>query len=428
MEKVSVGLLGFGTVGTGVVRLLTKNKERLQERSGCEIHLEKVLVRNKNRARKVLIDNRTLTTDVYEILDNPEINVIIELIGGVDLAYRYILRALKNKKNVITANKDLMASYGEELLLEARVNHCDLYYEASVAGGIPILRTLTDSLAADQIQKMIGIVNGTTNYILSKMSGEGLSYEKALASAQRLGFAEADPTSDVEGLDAARKMVILSHLAYSIPVKLDDVKIKGITDVTREDIIFAKKLGYTIKLVGISEVNNGDIDVRVEPTLLTDAHPLASVENENNAIYVYSAALGETMYYGAGAGEGPTAVSVVSDLISVARNISLRITGNHIFLPKKELHARKDNLVESKFFVRMHIKDEPGSFSKLTDLFREQSISLSKLYQEPIPGRDVAEVAMVTHVTNKVLFEKSFEILKQLDVVVNAKYFRVERG
>jgi homoserine dehydrogenase len=275
---------------------------------------------------------------------------------------------------------------------------------------------------------MIGIVNGTTNYILSKMSGEGLSYEKALASAQRLGFAEADPTSDVEGLDAARKMVILSHLAYSIPVKLDDVKIKGITDVTREDIVFAKKLGYTIKLVGISEVNNGDIDVRVEPTLLTDGHPLASVENENNAIYVYSAALGETMYYGAGAGEGPTAVSVVSDLISVVRNISLGVTGNHIFLPKKELHARKDNLVESKFFVRLHIKDEPGSFSKLTDLFREQNISLSKLYQEPIPGRDVAEVAMVTHVTNKVLFEKSFEILKQLDVVVNAKYFRVERG
>ncbi|WP_304654774.1 homoserine dehydrogenase [Sporolactobacillus sp. STSJ-5] len=428
MKKVSIGLLGFGTVGTGVVRLLTKDRERLEERTGCEIHLEKVLVRNKNRPRKVLIDNRNLTTDVYEILDNPEINVIIELIGGVDQAYRYILRALKNKKNVITANKDLMASYGEELLLEARTNHCDLYYEASVAGGIPILRTLTDSLAADRIQKMIGIVNGTTNYILSKMSGEGLSYEKALASAQKLGFAEADPTSDVEGLDAARKMVILSHLAYSIPVKLDDVKIKGITDVTREDIVFAKKLGYTIKLVGISEVNNGDIDVRVEPTLLPNGHPLASVENENNAIYVYSSALGETMYYGAGAGEGPTAVSVVSDLLSVVRNISLGVTGNHIFLPKKELHARKDNLVESQFFVRMHMKDEPGSFSKLTDLFREQQINLGKLYQEPIPGRDVAEVAIVTHVTNKVLFEKSFEMLKQLDAIVNAKYFRVERG
>ncbi|GAY77090.1 homoserine dehydrogenase [Sporolactobacillus inulinus] len=205
MKKVSVGLLGFGTVGTGVVRLLTKDKERLEERTGCQIQLEKILVRNKNRARKVLIDNRKLTTDVYEILDNPKINVIIELIGGIDQAYRYILRALKNKKNVITANKDLMASYGEELLLEARANQCDLYYEASVAGGIPILRTLTDSLASDRINKMIGIVNGTTNYILSKMSSEGLSYEKALSSAQRLGFAESDPTSDVEGLDAARK-------------------------------------------------------------------------------------------------------------------------------------------------------------------------------------------------------------------------------
>ncbi|BBN98353.1 homoserine dehydrogenase [Sporolactobacillus terrae] len=428
MKKVSVGLLGFGTVGTGVVRLLTKDKERLEERTGCQIQLEKILVRNKNRARKVLIDNRKLTTDVYEILDNPTINVIIELIGGVDQAYRYILRALKNKKNVITANKDLMASYGEELLLEARANQCDLYYEASVAGGIPILRTLTDSLASDRINKMIGIVNGTTNYILSKMSSEGLSYEKALSSAQRLGFAESDPTSDVEGLDAARKMVILSHLAYSIPVKLADVSIKGITDVTREDIQFAKKLGYTIKLVGVSEVSNGAIDIRVEPTLLPDLHPLASVENENNAIYVHSEALGQTMYYGAGAGEGPTAVSVVSDLISVARNIALHVTGNHIFIPKKELHSRKDSLVESQFFIRMHMKDEPGSFSKLTDLFREQRISLGKLYQEPIPGSDVAEVAIITHITNKVLFENSFAMLKKLDVVVNAKYFRVERG
>lgn len=428
MKKVSVGLLGFGTVGTGVVRLLTKDKERLEERTGCQIQLEKILVRNKNRARKVLIDNRKLTTDVYEILDNPKINVIIELIGGIDQAYRYILRALKNKKNVITANKDLMASYGEELLLEARANQCDLYYEASVAGGIPILRTLTDSLASDRINKMIGIVNGTTNYILSKMSSEGLSYEKALSSAQRLGFAESDPTSDVEGLDAARKMVILSHLAYSIPVQLADVSIKGITDVTREDIQFAKKLGYTIKLVGVSEVSNGAIDIRVEPTLLPDLHPLASVENENNAIYVHSEALGQTMYYGAGAGEGPTAVSVVSDLISVARNIALNVTGNHIFIPKKELHSRKDSLVESQFFIRMHMKDEPGSFSKLTDLFREQSISLGKLYQEPIPSSDVAEVAIITHITNKVLFENSFAMLKKLDVVVNAKYFRVERG
>ncbi|GAY77091.1 homoserine dehydrogenase [Sporolactobacillus inulinus] len=178
----------------------------------------------------------------------------------------------------------------------------------------------------------------------------------------------------------------------------------------------------------MSEVSNGAIDIRVEPTLLPDLHPLASVENENNAIYVHSEALGQTMYYGAGAGEGPTAVSVVSDLISVARNIALNVTGNHIFIPKKELHSRKDSLVESQFFIRMHMKDEPGSFSKLTDLFREQSISLGKLYQEPIPSSDVAEVAIITHITNKVLFENSFAMLKKLDVVVNAKYFRVERG
>ncbi|MFX3618945.1 MAG: homoserine dehydrogenase [Sporolactobacillus sp.] len=428
MKKVSIGLLGFGTVGTGVVRLLTKESERLEARMGCSIELKKVLVRNKNRPRKVLIDNRKLTTNAADILEDPEIDIVIELIGGIDQSYRYILEALKHKKNVVTANKDLMASYGEELLLEARKNRCDLYYEASVAGGIPILRTLTDSLAADRIIKMIGIVNGTTNYILSKMSHEGLSYDKSLAAAQALGFAEADPTSDVEGLDAARKMVILSHLAFSIPVQMDDVKITGITDVAREDIVYAQKLGYTIKLVGISEVNNGTIDVRVEPTLLPSQHPLAMVENENNAIYVYGSTLGETMYYGPGAGEGPTAVSVLSDLLAIIRNMSLGVTGNHIFLPRREMHSQKDSLVESQFFIRLHMKDEPGSFSLLTDLFKEQQISLEKLYQEPIPGKDIAEISIVTHTTNKVLFEKSFEVLKKLNVVLNAKYFRVERG
>ncbi len=428
MAKISVGLLGLGTVGTGVVRLLTKERERFAEKTGYTIELKKILVRNKNRPRKVLIDNRKLTTRASDILDDPEIDVVIELIGGIDQAYEYILRALHHHKQVVTANKDLMAACGEELLIEAKKNQSDLYYEASVAGGIPILRVLTDSLGADRIQKMIGIVNGTTNYILSKMSNEGLSYEKALASAQALGFAEADPTSDVEGLDAARKMVILSQLAYSIPVRLEDVKITGITDVTREDIIYAHKLGYTIKLVGISELNSGDIDVRVEPTLLPDSHPLASVENENNAIYVYSKALGETMYYGPGAGEGPTAVSVLSDLLSIVRNMKLGVTGHHIFLPKREMHSRRDNLVDSRFFIRLNIIDRPGAFSSLTDLFKEKGVSLAKLYQEPIPGRDVAEVSIVTHVTNKVLFEQLFADMKKLDVVLNGKYFRVERG
>lgn len=428
MKKVSIGLLGFGTVGTGVVRLLTQEKERLEARMGCSIELKKVLVRNKNRPRKVLIDSRILTTHAADILEDPDIDIIIELIGGVDKAYRYILSALKNKKNVVTANKDLMATYGEELLLEARHQQRDLFYEASVAGGIPILRTLTDSLAADRIVKLIGIVNGTTNYILSKMSHEGLSYEKSLQAAQALGFAETDPTSDVEGLDAARKMVILSHLAFSIPVRMDDVKTIGITDVTREDIVYAQKLGYTIKLVGISDVNNGSIDVRVEPTLLPNTHPLASVDNENNAIYVYGSTLGETMYYGPGAGEGPTAVSVLSDLLAIIRNMTLGVTGNHIFLPRREMHNREQASVASQFFIRLHLKDEPGSFSLLTDLFKEQRISIEKLYQEPIVGKDVAEISIITHTTNKLLFEKSFSVLKQMNVVLNAKYYRVERG
>ncbi|MFT8872468.1 MAG: homoserine dehydrogenase [Sporolactobacillus sp.] len=425
---MSIGLLGFGTVGTGVVRLLTKEKSRLEARVNCEITLEKVLVRNKNRPRKVLIDNRLLTTDAADIIDNPNIDIVVELIGGTERAYRYILRALQNGKHVVTANKDLMASYGEELLIEARNHHCDLYYEASVAGGIPILRTLTDSLAADRIVKLIGIVNGTTNFILSQMSNSGLSYEKALASAQALGFAEADPTADVEGLDAARKMVILSHLAFSIPVRMEDVKVSGITDVTREDIVYAKKLGFTIKLVGIAEVSDDAIDVRVEPTLLPDSHPLAAVENENNAIYVYGSTLGETMYYGPGAGEGPTAISVISDVLAIIRNIQLGVTGNHIFLPRREMHASSSVQADSRFFVRLHMKDEPGSFSLLTDLFKERRISLEKLYQEPVPGKNIAEISIITHETGKCLFKQSFTALKSLDAVLNAKYFPVERG
>lgn len=428
MDKVSIGLLGFGTVGTGVIRLLTDEQEKLQGQTGCRLEIEKVLVRSKDKSRKFTLDDSKLTTNADDILENPDIDIIIEVMGGVKEAYQYISRALQNKKHVITANKDLMAVHGDELLQEAEKNHCDLYYEASVAGGIPILRSLTDGLAADRIQKMIGIVNGTTNYILSKMSHDGVSYEKALADAQSLGFAEADPTSDVEGLDAARKMVILSHLAYSIPVTLDDVKIEGITNVSREDIVYAHKLGYTIKLVGVAEANSQSIDVRVAPTLLPDSHPLASVDNENNAIYVYGQTLGETMFYGPGAGEGPTAISVVSDLISVVKNMTLGVNGHHIFLPKKEKHQRQDNAVESQFFIRLHVKDEPGAFSKITDLFKEQGISLEKLFQEPIDGQNIAEVAIVTHVTNKVLFEKVFELLKDLEVILFAKYFRVERG
>ncbi|TCP28931.1 homoserine dehydrogenase [Scopulibacillus darangshiensis] len=427
MDQVSVGLLGFGTVGSGVVHLLLQEQEQLGERAGCPIHLEKVLVRDKEKLRKIKLDDDRFTVDASDVLDNPNIDIVIEVMGGIEETRQHIHRALRNKKHVITANKDLMAVYGSELLEAASDNGCDLYYEASVAGGIPILRSLTDGLAADRIQKMMGIVNGTTNYILSKMNREPVTYEEVLKEAQALGFAEADPTSDVEGLDAARKMVILSHLAYSVPVNLEDVSIEGITEVAQKDILYSKKLGYAIKLIGIAELDNQMIDISVQPTLLPERHPLASVENEYNAVYVYGESVGETMFYGPGAGELPTAIAVVSDLISVVKNMYHGTCGDHIFLPRREKICKPDEAIKTQYFIRLHLKDEPGAFSKMTDLFKKQGVSLEKLIQEPLDDHQSAEVAIITHETNKKMFEETYHLLKDLDVIEDIKsYYRVE--
>jgi homoserine dehydrogenase len=427
VNHVSVGILGFGTVGTGVVHLLTEEKEKLQQQTGSQIHIEKILVRDIDKIRKINFDDQRLTLNADEIVENPKIDIVIEVMGGIEDARKYIYKALRNKKHVITANKDLMAQYGNELLQAASDHKCDLYYEASVAGAIPILRSLTDGLAADRIQKVMGIVNGTTNYILSKMNRQSVSYDEVLLEAQSLGFAEADPSSDVEGLDAARKMVILSHLAYSIPVTLEDVRIEGITKISQEDIRYSKKLGYTIKLVGISELDDQYIDIRVSPTLLSSKHPLAAVENEYNAVYLYGKSVGETMFYGPGAGELPTAIAVVSDLISVVKNMNLGVNGHHIFLPKNEKKCKTVDSIKSQYFFRMHVLDQPGAFSKITSLFNEQGISLKKIIQEPIPNQSLAEVVIITHTTGQKIFEQTYQQLKDLDVIIDVKnYYRVE--
>lgn len=427
LKKISVGLLGFGTVGTGVVHLLTNDQQRLVQQSGSQIQISKILVKDREKSRKMDQYDHLLTLNSSDVIDNPEIDIIIEVMGGIDDTRKYIHRALKNKKHVITANKDLMALYGTELLQAAADEGCDLYYEASVGGGIPILRGLTDGLAADRIKKLIGIVNGTTNYILSKMSHQSVSYEKVLQEAQSLGFAEADPTSDVEGLDAARKMVILSHLAYSIPVTLEDVKVEGITRVAEEDIQYSKKLGYAIKLVGIAEVEDDEIDIRVGPTLLPFNHPLASVDNEFNAIYVYGHSVGETMFYGPGAGELPTAIAVVSDLITVVKNMAYGINGKHIFLPLQEKKCKSSETVESQYFLRLHVKDQPGALSKVTGLFNDQGMSLQKIIQEPLLSGNLAEVAIITHTTEQQRFEQIYQLLKDLEDVIDVKsYYRVE--
>lgn len=300
MKEIQVGLLGLGTVGSGVVRIITDHQERLIHQVGCPVKVTKVLVQNIEKEREVEVPSTLLTQDANEILDNPNIDVVIEVMGGIDDAKLYILQALKSGKHVVTANKDLMALHGAELLATAKDNKTDLFYEASVAGGIPILRSIVEGLSSDLITKVMGIVNGTTNFILTKMSDEGRAYNDVLKEAQQLGFAEADPTSDVEGLDAARKMTILATLGFSTNVELGDVNVKGITSITEEDIEYSKSLGYTIKLIGLAKRDGEKLEVTVEPTLLPNTHPLAAVQNEYNAVYVYGEAVGETMFYDQG--------------------------------------------------------------------------------------------------------------------------------
>ncbi|MDN4525522.1 homoserine dehydrogenase [Fictibacillus fluitans] len=429
VQNVSVGLLGLGTVGSGVVRMVEGHQEELLHRVGCPVYIKRVLVQNLDKERSCNIKPELLTSRADEVVKDPEIDVVIEVIGGIERAREYILQALSNKKHVITANKDLMALHGAELLSAAEENGCDLFYEASVAGGIPIIRTLVDGLASDRITKMMGIVNGTTNYILTKMDKENLTFEEVLKEAQELGYAEADPTSDVEGIDAARKMAILASLGFSMNIHLDDVEVKGISSITSEDLEYARQFGYTMKLIGNAKKDNGKVEVSVEPTLLPDSHPLAAVQNEYNAVYIYGEAVGETMLFGPGAGQLPTATSIVSDLVAVVRNMRLGVNGRSVVAPQFDKQLKKDDEISGKYFYRLHVKDEAGTFSALTSVFAQNEVSLEKLLQQPVGDNGVAEVVLVTHTTTKQQNDKIYQQLKDSGVVNQIKsHYRVEGG
>lgn len=424
---MNIGLLGFGTVGTGVLQIIQDHQDKLVHQLGCGVKVNKILVNDLNKERQVKVRQDQLTVDPQDILDNPDIDVVVEVMGGIDDARSYIKHALENRKNVITANKDLMAVHGSELLQLANKQGCDLFYEASVAGGIPILRTLVEGLASDRITKMMGIVNGTTNYILTKMSKEGRIYGEVLKEAQALGYAEADPTADVEGLDAARKISILGTLGFSMNLDLDDVSVKGITKVTSEDLQYADQLGYTMKLVGIANRMGDKVEVSVQPTLIPHEHPLSSVDDEYNAVYVYGEAVGETMFYGPGAGQLPTATAIVSDLVEVLKNKRLGVNGNSVVIPQFEKKLQTDDEIFSKYFLRIQAKDVPGTFSTLTSLFDEHGVSLEKILQVPLNEGKLAEIILVTHAVSKKNYETVLEKLNDIDVVVEVKSsYRVE--
>ncbi|GIQ64609.1 homoserine dehydrogenase [Paenibacillus cisolokensis] len=427
MKPVKVGLLGLGTVGTGVVRILEGHQDDLQSQVGSPIVIEKVLVQNKEKARAVQIDPEKLTDDPWDIIHNPEIDVVVEVMGGLEHTKEYILEALSRGKHIVTANKDLIALYGPEILAKARENRCDVLYEASVAGGIPILRTLVEGFSSDRITKIMGIVNGTTNYILTKMSQEGASYEEVLKEAQQLGYAEADPTSDVEGLDAARKMTILATLGFRTNVALKDVDVKGITAVTKEDIQYAKRLGYEIKLLGIAERQDDQFCVSVQPTMVSRTHPIAAVNGVFNAVYVHGEAVGETMFYGAGAGEMPTATSVVADIVAVVKNLRLGVNGQQGITAYKELKPKADEQIASKYFLLLHVQDRAGVLAQITQVFAEYEVSLESVVQQPNPHNPEAEIIIITHDANKAAMTKVVEAFKSLEVIRQVKsVYRVE--
>ncbi|WP_442595944.1 homoserine dehydrogenase [Neobacillus sp. D3-1R] len=427
MEVISIGLLGLGTVGSGVVNIIENHQDKLMHQVGCPVKIKKILVQDLTKIRHVQVESSLLTSDPDEILLDNDIDVVIEVMGGIEETKNYIIKALQEGKHVVTANKDLMALHGSELLTVASKSGCDLYYEASVAGGIPIIRTLVDGLASDRIVKMMGIVNGTTNFILTKMSQEGRPYEEVLKEAQELGYAESDPTADVEGLDAARKMTILATLGFSMKIDLEDVKVSGISQISDEDLLYGKQLGYTMKLIGLAHRDGEKVEVSVQPTLLSNRHPLASVQNEYNAIYVYGEAVGETMFYGPGAGSLPTATAIVSDLVAVMKNMRLGVNGKNAVTPQFEKRLKEEDEKFSKYFLRLHVKDEVGVFAEITSIFAKHGVSFEKILQLPIKKNEVAEIVLVTHQASSSEFQNILSILRDLSFVDEIKSsYRVE--
>jgi homoserine dehydrogenase len=395
-KEINVGLLGFGTVGTGVLRIIQQHQEDLYHQTGCHIHVKKVLVQTIKKQRSLFIEEGLLTIHPEDVILDPDIDIIIEVIGGIEKSKRHISDALKQKKHVITANKDLMAIHGAELLTLASENGCDLFYEASVAGGIPILRALVEGFSSDRVKKMMGILNGTTNYMLTRMSKEGLGYEECLQQAQELGYAESDPTSDVEGLDAARKLAILGTLGFKTEVSLDEVKVKGISQVSKEDLEYGKSFGYEMKLLGIADRVDQEIELSVQPTFVHKSHPLAHVNGVFNAVYVHGEAVGETMFYGPGAGELPTATAVVSDLVTVVKNLKLGVNGRGMVAPYRETVLKPKERIFNRYFIRLVVDDQPGVLAYITQSLANLDMSISQISQKPQENKK-AEIVLITH-------------------------------
>lgn len=393
-KEIKAALLGAGTVGGGVYKLVERRAAEMPDKVGAELKITKVLVKNLQKKREG-IPSEVLTDDWEGIIHDPEISIVIELMGGVEPARTYILQALETGKNVVTANKDLLAEHGQELMEAAERNHRDLCFEAAVGGGIPIIRPLKECLAGNEITEVMGIVNGTTNYILTKMTQEGWDFDDALKEAQRLGFAEADPTADVEGLDAGRKMAILASIAFHSRVTFKDVDVKGITKITAKDIQYAKEFGYTLKLLGVARNEDGKMEVGVSPMMIPSTHPLANVNDSFNAVFVHGDAVDDAMFQGRGAGEFPTASAVVGDLISVARDMQYDCCGRIGCSCYKNLSMKPAGEARHKYFLRLIVEDRTGILAGVAGVLGNNGVSINQVIQKPAVN-GVAELVVIT--------------------------------
>ena len=411
MNPVRVGFCGLGTVGAGAIDALRNSSERIAQRVGAPVVVTRAAVRDTSKQRGCDLTGIELTTDPLAVATADDIDVVVEVIGGVGIAKQVVEAALDAGKSVVTCNKELIAKHGPALFKQARDRGVDLAFEGSVGGGIPILGSLRSCLAGNRVQAVMGIINGTTNYMLSKMAATGLPFDQLLAEAQAAGYAEADPTDDVEGYDAAYKLAILAMLAYDTPVDPKDIYCEGITKVSPADIEVARSLGYVIKLLGIARDLGDHLELRVHPTLVRDTHPLAAVNDVFNAIFVEGSAVGQVMLYGRGAGDGPTGSAVVGDLVSVARHRVNGCGGESPVLGEARPIAPKDAM-RSRFFVRMTVADRPGVLAKLATILGAHDVSLAQM-QQTESGGGRASIVWITHETGEQAMQASLAEMQQ---------------
>jgi homoserine dehydrogenase len=422
MKPINVGLLGLGTVGGGTLTVLRRNAEEITRRAGREIRVVRAAVRNLDKARAMAGD-LPLSTNPFDVVDDPDIDIVVELIGGLEPAKELVMQAIANGKHVVTANKHLVAKYGNEIFAAAQAKGVMVAFEAAVAGGIPIIKALREGLTANRIEWLAGIINGTSNFILTEMRDKGAAFEDVLKEAQRLGYAEADPTFDIEGIDAAHKLTILSAIAFGIPMQFDRAYTEGISKLTREDVQYAEELGYRIKLLGIARRAENGIELRVHPTLIPERRLIANVDGAMNAVLVLGDAVGPTLYYGAGAGAEPTASAVVADLVDVTR---LHTADPHHRVP--HLAFQPDQLadtpilpmdeVRTSYYLRLRAFDRPGVLADITRILADGGISIDAMVQkEPAEGEEQVNIILLTHVTVEKNINAAIARIEALDTV-----------